>query len=799
MKRMYSLLVATVIMCTVAMFSCKQNQDTNGQGKVPGVVLKFGSDVKCAKLDGSEILSEAEVAEGDEVVLSPVSIDSGKGVKAWYANDKELPQSAKGRFKYKVSKSNAQDEGGKNVITFRFDIIDVTKTILKLGEGVTCKDASTGIGKDNGDVIKEGEKLELTAFLSEKKVCEGWYVNDVKLPSSETPVFLYDVKVSHSVVDGDTGVISFSFKETPIVPLVMNFDSKIRAVNQVQKGVFPGDEVSGADVITFTANVEDGKTVEAWYVGNTKQENSAKREFVYTPKVGDSTEAGGKRVIEIKVEKRDSSKLKIVFDKKIYTTSGIETGSEVSEGQFIEFNSSLSSNSYAPTWYVNTEKQKPQSLGGDPYYDNFNQTFKYVVNAKDAKEEGGEKKILIDYKIPDGKKKLKLIFEEDKLNPKASRVVVIVPGKGQIHSGDEVTVGMDLGIQANYGETTGYQTEAIDSWYINDKKVGYPKIVVNPTIYPVATSSFAYIYIVSEEDADKDGNINLRYETHERQEIRITADESIRIFSGGTQAPSPVDSGSSIKEDTLLRFQKDPESDEYFDGNFYFNGKKWESILSSDSYLLNKRDAVFNGVEYELKVTTKTRKANEIKVEYDDPGLTVQNRSKQKIPSGTSIKEGTTLNFFYKVQDPNKVVIGFMTDGTDVSHQLARNGNTDKVEGASLQVDLKWCAKEGDEYVFRPRFVLDDKKMVTIKLGQNLTCTNRDTNATVTDGMKVPEGTTLGLKANTTKELSKWVIGHKTIFAGRTLLPNPAVWCVSRAWSQKENGEYSAHLSFEEK
>ena len=277
----------------------------------------------------------------------------------------------------------------------------------------------------------------------------------------------------------------------------------------------------------------------------------------------------------------------------------------------------------------------------------------------------------------------------------------------------------------------------------------------------------------------------------------IEFDSTIKAFKGPTSARTEINSGDLIKEDTFLSFTKIDDPKEYFDENFYFNGKKWESLLSADLYLLNSNDAVEKDGIFTLKVTTKTRPKNKIKVVWDDTNMTCETRTGLRIDNEGKVDEGDSLTFKYKLNDNNKIITGFFTDGKDDSHTLARNQNTDQVEGCILKALLQYCRKEDDEYVLRPKFKLDDAQKITIEFGSSITCTNMSNGHTsVTSGMEISEGTSLKFQANS-NQVHKWIVGSIEANGGRLLLKDYAVWCVRREWAKKVNGKYVAKVSFE--
>ena len=789
-KRIFSCLL-TVMAFLALTFSCKQHGGQSGSTNTK-LIVRFDGSVKVLRANSSIVSTEDVVNEGEELILSPSNLENGQFVSSWIINGVALQDSAQGKFLYKVKKSDAKTEGSFNVLNISFNTTSSEKLIIKFTDDILCKDLLSSMKVLSETEVTEGEELEFNAILSEDEACENWYINNVKLPIS-SPYFPYVVKKEDAKIENGVPTINISFKKTMSKKLIIRFDdNNIWAIDENKERIFNDDEVNTSNVLTFTANIEAGKTVDFWFVGNTKQENQTSRTFVYTPAEKDAVNDGDKKVITIKCEKRDSKKVRIDFNQDdIYTSTGMESGTMVDDGTFILFNSKFTPHSYSPTWYVNDKKQPAQSLGGDPYYDNFIQTFKYTVDIKDAIDEGSVKVIKVSYKVPDKNKKLTITFPDD--------VVVIVTGVGKVQSGYQIGSGETLGVQASYGyEGDDYgQTVALDSWFLNDKKIGYPKIILNPTIYYTGGSALAYICKIDEDDADANGTVNITYTTHQRKEVSIEFDSTIEVYKGPKGAQTSIDSGTLVKEDTFLSFEKTTSSGEYFDNHFYFNGKKWETGFSSDLYLLNANDAVEKDGIWVLKVTTKTRPENEIKVVWSDSNMACQESSSAtNVESGDSVPEGTSLIFTYNLTDDTKIIRGFFTDGKDDSHILARNIDSDKVEGCILKTALEYCKKEGGVYVLHPRFQLDDKEKVTIKFDSSITCKDVDNDSDVTSGTEILEGTTLSFQADVT-DVHTWIIGIKEIHGGRLTLKNPSVWCVNKEWAKKENGKHVAKVSFQ--
>ncbi|MGP1439839.1 MAG: hypothetical protein ACTTJ3_03770 [Treponema sp.] len=794
-KRMLFCLLA-VATSLVATFSCRQDK-THESAKF---VVKFDEKIKATKADLSKLSSGDVVNEGEELTFSASSkAEEGQLISKWIVNGKEIDGSANSWFSYKAKKDGAPQEGSLYVLAVDFETTSSEKIVVNFDEIISCKNATTYAKKSSGDEVADGEELDFFAAVSDDAACENWVINGLKLPSSSSPNFKYKVAMKDAVLENEVATINFSVNIVKATKLTIKFDdAKIRAVDGNQKALFSGDEVSSRDVITFTANVEEGFTVDSWFVKGVAQEGQNSRDFVYSPNEKDAVNEGGKKVVTVSCNKKGPQKVKIVFDSdKIYTSSGLESGAMVNEGTFILFNSRYTANSYSPTWYINDKKQPAQTLGGDAsFYDNFVQTFKYTVDIKDAVDENNEKVIKFDYKTPDKKKKLTITFPTD--------VTVIIPGAGKVNSGYQISSGDDIGIQVNYGvEGEGAaQNVALDAWYLNGKKIAHPKVSTNPTIYNTAGSSLGYLCRLTEEDADKDDKINITYKTHPRQKIQITFDsETIKAFKGPNvpSAKTSFDSGSMIKEDTFVSFQNVAPETEFFDNNFYFNGRRWETLLSSDCYLVNSRDAIDVDGVLTLNVTSKLRPKKQVKVVWDDAnmkGIMGQGSGAVNVVSGATVQEGSTIIFKYENLPEGKVIRGFFTDGRDDSHNLARGQNSDKVQGCIFTVALEYCKKEGDEYILHPRFQIDDAQMVTITLGSGVGCVYQDNGKTVSSGTEIQEGTGLKFTASSS-QVHSWFVGIKEIEGGRTTLANPSFWAVNKEWAKKVNGKYVANISFE--
>ena len=165
-----------------------------------------------------------------------------------------------------------------------------------------CKKGEQGDGGDfaSGTEIESGQQLKFTAKLEGDDIIANWYVGGIKNESETKTDFVYKVSSGNA---NQEKIITIAYKTHA---LRIKFDESMITCRQGFPGnyiTFPSDtKVSDGKEYQFVPKLGDKEIVEAWYVGENKQDlKPSKHPFTYKVKKQD---ADKENVITISCKKK---------------------------------------------------------------------------------------------------------------------------------------------------------------------------------------------------------------------------------------------------------------------------------------------------------------------------------------------------------------------------------------------------------------------------------------------------------------------------------------------------------------
>ena len=137
----------------------------------------------------------------------------------------------------------------------------------------TSKDSVT-----SGIEVKNHDKFKFSAKLEDGKIFDSWCVNGKRL-NEVRKIFVYEVNSKDA---NSENVIKVSFIDREPILIKIVFDSsKIECLDYDTKEVIlDGQQLKERTKLMFTAKLQDGKTIESWYINN-KKLNKSSNVFLY--------------------------------------------------------------------------------------------------------------------------------------------------------------------------------------------------------------------------------------------------------------------------------------------------------------------------------------------------------------------------------------------------------------------------------------------------------------------------------------------------------------------------------------
>ncbi len=587
------------------------------------IAVMFDAEkIRCYR-NAAQLRSGAEIKEGD-VLTFAAELPTGKAVAHWTLNGAAAPASSSIYFEYTVKAAEAKVDGGKQVIAVAFVEKEAEKITVKFDESkiscfISTEDGSVDV--PSGSERFEGTYVWFNARLPEGKTAAYWIINGTEQKDSTGNEFGYLLSAAAAKTEGGKKVITADFVEKAAEKIVIRFDeSKIKCFDG--KDVASGKEFFESDVISFTAKLSAGETVDRWlFNGKENPRYPGESFFWYTVKASDAKDEGGKKVIELTLVKKAAEKIIVKFDEsKISCRKNegtIASGTEVNGGVNLYFNATLSAGKLLKDWRINDAVQ--EGYAG-------RLQFSYTVKTADAKDEGGKKVITVDFtekekeKVPE---KITVKFNESKIRCRE--------GGASIASGTEVEEGVRLSFNAEHSEG-----KTVKDWRVND------------TVQGGSAGWSHFSYTVKSADAKEEGGkkvLEIAFTEKVEEKITVIFDESkirCRFIEGGPI----IASGSALREgDAFVISALLPEGKGV--ERWYINGE--ELRLASGGNLKPVFYRIPVGSAKTITITFTEKTLSKIIVCFDSARISAQrdNKDKQPVHSGDVLYEGESIRFSY--------------------------------------------------------------------------------------------------------------------------------------------------------
>ena len=340
-------------------------------------VISFDeAKIRCtlASDTSAKVRSGTPVAENTALLFSAEPSD-GKMIAAWKLNGKQKATTE--NFLYYVNPKELKIKAGET-ITVTYEEAPVKPVTLNRAENVV---AFRGVSVFNsttkkyewkkgsvlvGTEVKAGDVLFFEPKLTDKKVVDQWFINDIAY-SSDGTINAYPVSLekAENKEDGKK-VLSVRFTEKSGT-VAIKYDE-----NLIWANVKSGAEVNVGTSLRFSATLGRGKVVSHWKINDVVQYDSGKKtpqEMSTFEYIVDARDAkGDTKTIEIGLAQRDAGKVKITYkDTEVYCSSPsgyVASGTEVEDGIELTLKPVKGE---AKAWYADTTK-----VAGSSYTVNIN-------------------------------------------------------------------------------------------------------------------------------------------------------------------------------------------------------------------------------------------------------------------------------------------------------------------------------------------------------------------------------------------------------------------------------------------
>ena len=518
------------------------------------------SRVSCTLAQGgsSEIKSGAMVAENTALYFK-ATLPEDKTVGAWMVNGKEKGTAESFLYYVNLKELNLKD-GAEITVSFTeqdAQMVPVTFDKEKVLAYKAVEGSSTdGTSIDSGTSYKRGSQINFVAKPTKGMVVDHWTVNG-NIPQHGASHGVYTHRIGS--MDEKTVAVAFTEKEAQVV---VTFDEAKVACEQGSERYSSGKAFRLGETLTFTANLDTGKTVANWYVSEKKQEvkgNSASSQFRYTIDARDIKDTEGKKGIAIRYEVTDEEKVAVKFDEtKIYCVKA--SGEKWAAGTELTFYARLADNESVKAWMVNGINGRDITQSGDT------SRVSYRVSLNDAKDNDG----VIEISYTTVTTTVKVNFKKEEIFCKEV-------------SGKDWHVGKQFEFKAKVPAG-----EVLEGWYVNGKDQ--------------YTNNNTFFYEVKTDDA-KDGVIEVTRKLYDK--VKITFDKTkVQVTKGGKE----LDSGALCAEGDILHLTAKIDTANYTVDKWLINGFK-DSTLSGDteSYRVYNRNAKTEGKDKVISIGLESK------------------------------------------------------------------------------------------------------------------------------------------------------------------------------------------------
>lgn len=694
-----------------------------------------------ASVRGHSISSGDSFFEGTSVTFE-AQLQDGKKVESWFINDIDKKNNDNS-FDYTLTIGEVKGEAGNKSITVRFTEKVAKKIVLKFDESVF---EEVEYGRNSGRPGAIGQNEEVldgdVLIFSVKEDAENEKVIDyITTNGTKNHAFnrvndhglYYQYKVNTNDAKDENGKLTINvgvvFKEAK--KAILKFDSATimaglgegPGAKEIQDGV----EVKEKDFLQFIINENSDKIAEKWFVNGKQISQAWVNVLFYVVSAEDMKMEGGKNVLHVTAELRESKKFTIKFadeitcSKRYDDTDIVANGSEVKENQDLYFSAKQPSDKIFENWLINGTVKREYSR---------NNSFRYSVDKKDANSENVIEISLSSH--ASAKANLKLLKNDIQAEKEENGSFL------SIHTESEVMEGERLNFSVNYYNFGG---KIIDAWLINGEEFVPSR---DDNIYGNKSGISFYLNAERIKKEGSENVIRVDYKVKEPKKAKLVLQKDFIEARGNYKK---LANGAQVSEGDDLRFSV--ENDDKIVKKWFVNGREFST--NSSIYFVLKENQIIkeDGIDV-IKIDCEVRDAKEIKIEYDTDKIVKDPRG--GVDSGTKVKEGNTVYFKTK---PNILAENWLVNGKHTQNWF---------DSTSFQyrVRVKDAIEKGGELVVV--ISITEKEPVECSIlfdSDKIECKNGSKD--VASEEKVLEGTVLKFKAKGLSEsqVIKWKVNYK--------------------------------------
>jgi|GEM_PF-1367072 lipoprotein len=550
-------------------------------------------------------------------------------------------------YSYEVNAKDAKDEGGKSIIDVGAIFKEAKKAILKFDSANI--DAYLGTGRNpkkiqNDDEVKERDILSFRPKEGSSKIAEKWFVNGKPMENSYPKIGYFTVSAEDMKIKDGKNILHVTAELRDVKKFTIKFADEIKCSNDYngENIVASGSEVEEVQSLYFSAKQPKDKIFENWLINGKVKREYVRYDWPLEYDV-DKQDANSENVIEVSLSSHVRAKAKLVLEKNAIkahkedngSSSPIQTGSEVIEGDRLSFNVDYSNlnGKIIDAWLINGEEFSPND--GEGMYGG-KRGISFYLTSERIKKEGSENVIKVDYRLKEAKK-AKLILQKDFI--KARREGVEIANGAELSEGDELVFKVEN------------DDKIVENWFIN----GF-KFESNYEDRREIRFTLKMGQIIKEGNEDV---IKIDCEVRDAKEIKIEYDTN-KITK---DAYSGVDSGTKVKEGKSVYFKTKAG---IFAERWLINGKdlrrqNWFDSTSLQYSRVKAKDAIEKDGELVIVVSIEERQAIECPIVFESDKIECKNGAKD-VASEEKVLEGTILTFKAKGLSESQEIVWKIND-----------------------------------------------------------------------------------------------------------------------------------------
>ena len=550
-------------------------------------------------------------------------------------------------YSYEVNAKDAKDEGGKSIIDVGAIFKEAKKAILKFDSANI--DAYLGTGQNpkkiqNDDEVKERDILSFRPKEGSSKIAEKWFVNGKPMENSYPKIGYFTVSAEDMKIEDGKNILHVTAELRDVKKFTIKFADEITCSKRYDGTdiVASGSEVEEVQSLYFSAKQPSDKIFENWLINGKVKREYVRYDWPLEYDV-DKQDANSENVIEVSLSSHVRAKAKLVLEKNAIkahkeengSSSPIQTGSEVIEGDSLRFNVDYSNlnGKIIDAWLINGEEFSPND--GESMYGG-KRGISFYLTSERIKKEGSENVIKVDYRLKEAKK-AKLILQKDFI--KARREGVEIANGAELSEGDELVFKVEN------------DDKIVENWFIN----GF-KFESNYEDRREIRFTLKMGQIIKEGNEDV---IKIDCEVRDAKEIKIEYDTN-KITK---DAYSGVDSGTKVKEGKSVYFKTKAG---IFAERWLINGKdlrrqNWFDSTSLQYSRVKAKDAIEKDGELVIVVSIEERQAIECPIVFESDKIECKNGAKD-VASEEKVLEGTILTFKAKGLSESQEIVWKIND-----------------------------------------------------------------------------------------------------------------------------------------